>query len=75
LSYYTVFSLPALLVIVVSLAGLWWENVAVQARVETEIASLAGPRAAEQVGAILQSVEASRNVNCVETATPSAVVG
>ena len=55
LSYYTVFSLPPLLMIVVSVAGSIFGASAVQARVIEQVRMLAGSRAAEQVGSILST--------------------
>jgi membrane protein len=59
LSYYTVFSLPPLLLIVVSVAGSIWGDAAVQRRVDNQVRELVGPGAARQIGAILSAVQSS----------------
>ena len=56
LSYYTVFSLAPLLVIVVSLAGLVFGTEAVRGEVFGQIAGLMGPEAAQGVQDMLASV-------------------
>ena len=59
LAYYTVFSLPPLLLIVVSVAASVFGTEAVQTRVYYEVSSLAGTHAADQISSILTSVRAS----------------
>jgi membrane protein len=60
LAYYTVFSLPPLLLIVMSTVGPAFGNDAVQNRVLFQFRGLIGPRAADQIGSILSSVERSQ---------------
>ncbi len=59
LAYYTVFSLPPLLLIVISTVGPAFGNDAVQNRVLYQFRGVIGPRAADQIGAILSGVERS----------------
>lgn len=63
LAYYTVFSLPPLLLIVVSVAGSMLGDSTVQARVENEIQGLAGARASEQVQVMLNTVSSASAEN------------
>jgi membrane protein len=49
LAYYTIFSLPALLVIVTWVAGLAFDPTDVQGRIRTELQEVVGPEGAEQV--------------------------
>lgn len=57
LSYYTVFSLPALLIIVLLIAGVFVDPAQVQARILEQMQTLIGPEAAEQVAGIIENVE------------------
>lgn len=58
LSYYTIFSLPALLLLVMLVARPFVGEAAVRDRIEGQVALVVGPRAAEQVGEILTNVGA-----------------
>ena len=53
-AYYTIFSLPAVLVVVVSVAGLLVEPTDVEGRIEQEISSVVGEEGADQVRTMLQ---------------------
>src|SRR5690606_32263226 len=55
LAYYTVFSLPPLLVLVIIIAGLAFGRQAVEGHVEREIAGLIGPSAAEQIQTMISN--------------------
>lgn len=55
LAYYTVFSLPPLLVLIILLAGSIWGQQAIQGQIETQIADLIGPQAADQVQTMIRS--------------------
>lgn len=55
LSYYTIFSLPALLVLVVLVTGLLVDPQVVEARLVEEIRSLVGAEGAEQIRTMLQN--------------------
>ena len=49
LSYYTVFSLPALLILIITIAGTIWNPDQIRGAIETQMGSLVGPEAALQV--------------------------
>lgn len=59
LSYYTIFSLPPLLLIVITVAGSLFDASAVQGRVVNELRSLIGGDAARHVGSILANAQRS----------------
>jgi len=59
LSYYTVFSLGPLLVVIISLTGIFWGRDAVEGRIYGQIDQLVGHTAAIQVQEIIQNVEVS----------------
>lgn len=54
LSYYTIFSLPPLLVLILMLLGALLDPQDIRGQLETQIGSLMGPSATEQVRTILQ---------------------
>lgn len=54
LAYYTVFSLPPLLVLIIVLAGALWGQEAVQGEIENQIGGLIGPEAATQVQTMIR---------------------
>jgi membrane protein len=56
LSYYTVFSLPPLLVLVLMLVGVFVDPAAVEGRIFSEIGDLIGAGAAEQVRGMVENV-------------------
>jgi membrane protein len=60
LAYYTVFSLPPLLLIIISTVGPAFGSDAVRSRVLYQFRGLIGPGAADQIGAIISGVEHSR---------------
>lgn len=49
LSYYTIFSLPPLLILIVTISGLIWDPEQVRGAIEGQMGSLIGPEAALQV--------------------------
>jgi membrane protein len=55
LAYYTIFSMPPLLAIVITVAGVVWEQEAAEGRVKQEMRSLIGEEGAEQVQVMLQN--------------------
>ncbi len=59
LAYYTVFSLPPLLVLVIMIAGVQFGEDAVQGRVQEEVTRLVGPQAAEQVQTMISNASES----------------
>jgi membrane protein len=69
LSYYTVFALGPLLIIIISLAGIFFQKDKVQTQVYAQMYKLLGKDAAEQVEAIISNIQSSG------TTTTGAVVG
>lgn len=69
LSYYTVFALGPLLIIIISLAGIFYEKGRVQTQVYGQMYKLLGKDAAEQVEAIITNIQSSG------TTTTGAIVG
>src|SRR5688500_8453004 len=61
LSYYTVFSLGPVLLIIISLAGFFFGKEAVQGKLFYQINGLVGNEAASQLQDILQNIEQSQN--------------
>jgi membrane protein len=57
LAYYTVFSLPPLLVIVVSVAGMFVGEEDVRTRVESETRAVVGDRGAAQIGTMISHAQ------------------
>jgi membrane protein len=57
LSYYTVFSIGPVLIIIISLAGLFFGREAVQGRIYSQIKGLVGSEPAAQVQEIIKNVE------------------
>lgn len=63
LSYYTVFSLAPLLLLIISLTGIFFGREAVEGRVFTEINGLIGSNAALQIQEVIQNLELSGKTN------------
>jgi membrane protein len=59
LSFYTFFSLPPLLFLLLTVMGLVLEPGAAQARIENEITGLIGPSGAEQISAMMETAAES----------------
>lgn len=57
LSYYTIFSMGPALLIIISLAGLFFGRDAVQGRIFEQIKSFTGVTAAKQIEEVIQSIE------------------
>lgn len=57
LAYYTVFSLPALLILVLLITGIFRDPVAIQGQITAQLESVIGEAAAEQVEAISENVD------------------
>lgn len=72
LSYYTIFSLPPLLMIIISLSGLFFGDEAVRGHVFSQLSGLVGAQAALDVQEILKNVKISQNN--IATSVISAVV-
>jgi membrane protein len=60
LSYYTIFSMGPILIIIISLAGIFWGREAVQGKIYGEINGLVGNAAALQIQEIIQNIEKSQ---------------
>lgn len=60
-AYYAIFSLPALLIIVITIAGSIFGEDAVQGKVSDEISSMVGPDAAQQVEVMLSNAYQKSN--------------
>jgi len=57
LSYYTIFSIGPLLILIISLAGIFWGREAVQGKIYGQIKGLVGNGAAQQIQDIIQNIE------------------
>ena len=60
LSYYTVFALGPLLVIIISLAGIFFGQEAVQGKIYMQLNGLVGSDAALQIQDIIQNIQSSK---------------
>ena len=69
LSYYTVFALGPLLIIVISLAGFFFGREAAEGRIYEQINGLVGSEAALQIQEIIKNIQQS------ESSTAGAVIG
>jgi membrane protein len=69
LSYYTVFALGPLLIIIISLAGIFFGRVAVQGKIYQEINGLVGSEAALQIQDIITNIQHSH------ATTAGAIIG
>lgn len=61
MSYYTIFSLPGLLMIVVTVAGYFFGEKAVEGEIETQISSMIGKEAAASVETMIANAGANEN--------------
>src|SRR5947208_1342123 len=61
LSYYTIFSIAPLLIIVISLSGIFYGKDAVQGKLYGQIRGLLGSEAAMQVQEIIQNIQKSHH--------------
>ena len=57
LSYYTVFSLPPLLVLVISVAGMFWDPQDIRGAIASEMGKLVGGQGSAQIREILESAD------------------
>jgi membrane protein len=55
LAYYTIFSLPPLLILILMLVGLIWDPQAIERALEGQFAQMVGPQAAEEIHTIIQN--------------------
>ena len=63
LSYYTVFSLPGLLILIVTLAGFIWDPEDIRGAIAGQMGSMIGPDAANQVRTIITQGESDQPAN------------
>src|SRR5687767_13800604 len=61
LSYYTIFSMAPMLVVIISLCGLFLGREAIEGKVYTQISGLVGSEAAIQVQDIIKKVSQNEN--------------
>ncbi|MES1159773.1 MAG: YihY/virulence factor BrkB family protein [Bacteroidota bacterium] len=61
LSYSTIFAMGPLLIVVISLAGIFWGQSAVEGRVYEQIRGLVGVKAAIQIQDIIKNIQQSRH--------------
>ena len=57
LSYYTVFALPPLLIILISMVGFFWGRLEIESHLFQEMAVLFGEKGTEQIKFMLYAVE------------------
>jgi len=69
LSYYTIFAIGPLLIIIISLAGMVYGKVAVQGKIYLQLKEMIGNEAAMQIQDIIQNIQLS------QTSTIGAIVG
>lgn len=67
LSYYTIFSLPGLLLIVVAVAGFFWGQEAVREDLLSQVSALVGEQGAEAVGTMLDNAGWDTDASIVAT--------
>jgi membrane protein len=60
IAYYAIFSLPGLLVIIINVAGYFYDEKAVTRRITEEIQAMVGGNTAEDVGAIIEKANESK---------------
>jgi len=61
LSYYTIFSLPPLLIIIITLCGLFFGDEAVKGQIFVQISGLVGNETALQIQEMIKNIKLSRN--------------
>ena len=62
MSYYAIFSLPGLLMIVVTIAGYFGSGKDAEQEIENQIAEMMGPEAASSIQAMIENASASTNL-------------
>ncbi|HLP52568.1 MAG TPA: YihY/virulence factor BrkB family protein [Chitinophagales bacterium] len=67
LSYYTIFSLPPLIIIIISFCGFFWGKEAVQGRIFWQIKGLVGSSAALQIQETIKNVSLSNSNTFITT--------
>jgi len=63
LSYYTIFSIGPILVLMISLAGIFFGEDAIQGKVFSEMRGLVGPSAARQIQEVISNLKLSGKSN------------
>lgn len=61
ISYYTIFSLPAILIIIIGLTGSFLGREKVQSEIETQIESLLGPDTAREISQMIEGLDLDEN--------------
>lgn len=61
IAYYSIFSLPGLIIIIVNVAGIFYEQETVRGEITNQISSLIGPESAQQVQTILENTNQQGN--------------
>ncbi|RMG60569.1 MAG: YihY/virulence factor BrkB family protein [Bacteroidetes bacterium] len=61
ISYYTIFSLPAILIIIINLAGMWLGEEAVKEELLNQIDRFIGPDSARQIAAMITGLRTDNN--------------
>lgn len=69
MSYYAIFSLPGLLIIVITVAGYFFSQKAVEGEIENQIGEMIGPEAASSVQTMVS------NAQNIESSTWAAIIG
>ena len=69
LSYYTIFSLPPLLALLIMLAGFIWDPTQIRGAIESQVADLVGANGAAQVRAMLDHRDPSGGKGTITTIT------
>ena len=75
LSYYTIFSLPPLLVLILMILGTLVSPQDIQGQIETQIGMIMGPSAIEQIRSILQQAKQPGGGACLPTALSVVALG
>lgn len=74
LSYYTVFSIAPMIIVIISAAGIIWGREAVQGRIRDQISGLVGPEAGEQIQSIISKTHTSGDTIIASTISIIVVV-
>lgn len=61
ISYYTVFSLPAILIVVIASAGVFLGEMTVRAEIQTQVSVLIGPASAQDIISVIDALNQDRN--------------
>ncbi|WKN30686.1 YihY/virulence factor BrkB family protein [Porifericola rhodea] len=61
IAYYSIFSLPGLIIIIVNVAGIFYEEEAIRGEITSQISTLIGPESADQVQTIVANTSREGN--------------